>query len=79
MNNIHDNQKQNTLDPYVLVDELSETEIYIGTSKTFNSKVSPIWRIKRYLKTGNVWMSGFPNGKQDFIHIWDDRMSYNYK
>lgn len=67
------------IDPYVLVDEMSDTEFFVGTSRTFNNKSANIWRIKRYWKIGNVWMSGFPDGKQDFIHVWDDRLSYTYK
>ena len=34
------------VEPYVLVDEMSDTEIYIGTSRTFNNRSKPIWRIK---------------------------------
>ena len=66
------------VDPYILVDEMSDTEIYIGTSRTFNDRAKPIWRIKRFWKIGNVWFSGFPDGKQDFIHVWDDRLSFTY-
>ncbi|MFW6377056.1 MAG: hypothetical protein ACOCZ5_00275 [bacterium] len=72
------NIQQYNIEPYVLVDEVSETEIYVGTSRTFNTKSKPIWRIKRFWKVGSVWMQGFPDGRQDFIHVWDDRITYNY-
>ena len=72
------NVQHHNIDPYVLVDEMSNTEIYIGTSRTFNDRSGNIWRIKRYWKIGNVWFSGFPNGNQDFMYKWDDRLSYSY-
>jgi hypothetical protein len=66
------------IEPYILVDELSTTEYYIGTSKSFNDMARPNWRIKRIVKIGNVWKFQYPDGKQDFIFIWDDRLSYSY-
>lgn len=62
----------------LLIDETSSTEYYIGTSKSFIELSKPNWRIKRIWKIGNVWRIGFPDGKQDFAFIWDDRLSYTY-
>lgn len=73
------NIQHHKIDPYVLIDELSETEIYIGTSKSFPDKSKPYWRIKRILKIGNVWQMEHPEGNQDFKFVWDDRYSYMYR
>lgn len=72
------NVEQHQIEPYVLIDELSSDEIYIGTSRSFNTKSSSIWRIKRIIKIGTVWHMQYPNGSQDFNFIWDDRLSYTY-
>lgn len=61
-----------------LIDEVSETEIYIGESKNFSDKSSPIWRIKKISKNGTVWEFGFPNGVQDYTFIWNERLNYTY-
>ena len=62
----------------MLVDELSSTEFYIGTSKNDKDPARPYWRIKRIYKIGSVWKFEFPNGDQDFKYVWDDRLSYTY-
>lgn len=66
-------------EPVRLIDELSETEIYIGESINFSDKSNDSWRIKKIIKIGNVWEFQFPNGKQDYVFIWDDRYAYDYK
>jgi len=73
------NVQHHQVDPYVLVDETSSTEIYVGTSRSYNDRGKGIWRIKRFWKIGNVWNSGFPDGNQKYVHIWDNRLSYTYK
>ena len=66
------------IEPYLLVDQQSDTNFYIGTSRSFNDQGKPNWRIKRFWKIGSVWKEGYPNGKQDFTFIWDDRLTYIY-
>jgi hypothetical protein len=66
------------IEPYLLVDETSTTEYYIGTSRSFSDPGKPNWRIKRIIKIGNIWKSQYPNGDQRFQFIWDDRFSYIY-
>ena len=62
-----------------LIDEVSETEIYIGISKQGNSTDKPIWQINKMLKSGTVWNTSlFPNADQNFSFIWDNRTTYTY-
>ena len=63
--------------PYKLVDEISTTEFYIGTSLS-SSKSTPNWSIKKIWKDETVWKFGFPDGNQNFSFIWDNRLTYNY-
>ena len=62
----------------LLIDETSSTEYYIGTSTNNRNPSMPFWKIKRIWKVGNVWKFGYPDGKQEFKFIWDDRYSYIY-
>jgi hypothetical protein len=62
----------------LLVDELSDTEYYIGYSKNTRYVNKANWRIKRIWKVGNVWNFGFPEGNQGFEFVWDERDSYTY-
>lgn len=63
----------------VLIDEISSTEYYIGTSRDFSIQSAAKWRIKRIWKVGTVWLTGYPDGDQGFNYIWDNRLSYIYK
>lgn len=67
------------IEPYILVDEPSTTEIYVGTSKSFSDQSKSNWKIKRIIKIGSVWKFQFPDGDQDFNFVWDDRFSYTYR
>ena len=67
------------IEPYLLVDEVSLNEFYIGTSKSFSDQTKSNWRIKKIWKDGNVWMFGYPTGSQDFSFAWSDRAGYTYK
>ena len=62
----------------LLVDEVSDTEFYIGYSNNTRYENKGNWRIKRIWKVGSVWNFGFPNGDQNFTFIWDERDSYTY-
>ena len=70
---------QFTREPFTVIDQMSDTEIYVGTSIQFKDMSKPMWRIKRSWKTGNIWNFGYPNGDQDFKFIWDNRLSYTYE
>ncbi len=72
-------QERVNIDAVTLIDEHSDTEFYIGVSKNGGDTTKPIWRIRRIKKTGNVWcICGYPNSDQDFIFIWDNRLTYTY-
>ena len=77
-NNIGISQQQHDIENILLVDELSDTEYYIGVSNNFSDPAKANWKIKRIWKVGNVWKFEFPNGSQEFKWIWDDRLSYSY-
>ena len=52
---------------------------YIGEAEPGTNSNNPTWRIKRIetLSDGDtsiLWV----NGSADFIHTWDDRLTYNY-
>ena len=68
-----------TIEPTTLVDEVSSTEIYVGVSNNGKNVNSPVWKIKKIMKTDNVWDTGmFPSGSQDYTFVWEDRASYNF-
>lgn len=73
------NIQQHDFEPPLLVDEVSETEFYIGYSNNSSIKSASHWRIKRIVQIGNVWNFEFPNGNQNFIFIWDIRDTYDYQ
>ena len=73
------NTMYDKIDPIMLVDELSDTEYYVGWSRSYSDPAGPFWRIKRILKIGSVWKFEFPVGSQDYKWIWDNRLSYIYK
>lgn len=78
--NTHDiNTMQDKIDPVMMVDEMSDTEYYVGWSRSFSDPAGLTWRIKRILKIGSVWKFEFPSGSQDYKWAWDDRLSYTYK
>jgi len=64
---------------YMLVDEVSTTLYYVGTSKNSTDTSKPNWRIKKIWKIGNVWHFRFPNGNEDFKFVWNNRTSYTYR
>jgi hypothetical protein len=66
------------IEPTVLIDEASDINYYIGTSKSFGDSARATWRIKRIWQVGTVWMEGYPNGDQGFSFIWDLRTGYVY-
>ena len=80
--NINDNNintQVDVYDPVMLVDELSSTEYYVGWSRNTSDPAKGNWRIKRIVQIGSVWRFEFPDGRQDFNYIWDNRLSYSYR
>lgn len=72
------NTYQHNFEAPLLIDEVSDTEYYVGESINTNLKSRNNWRIKRIWKIGNVWNFGFPNGNQDYVFDWDKRDTYTY-
>lgn len=73
------NTMRDEIDPVMLVDELSDTEYYVGWSRSYSDPGGPTWRIKRIVKISTVWRFEFPDGSQDYKWIWDERLSYVYR
>ena len=46
-NNFNDNVQSINITPTTLVDQVSDTEFYIGTSSSFMVGSAPVWSIKR--------------------------------
>jgi len=61
-----------------LVDILSSTEMYLGDSNNGSNTSTPVWRIKKIWQDGTTWKFEFPDGNQDYIHVWDNRLACNY-
>ena len=78
-NNMNNNIKIYNLEPYVLIDGLTGTTRYIGTSLTINDMDGTIWRIKKELIIGNIQYMRFPNGDQSYAYAWSGRTGYTYK
>jgi hypothetical protein len=76
--NIEINLQQHKIDPVMLVDEVSSIEYYIGVSRNFSDTSRANWQIKKIWKDGSVWKFEFPDGNQNFVHIWDSRFLYTY-
>ena len=64
----------------VLIDEVIEgEELYFGYAHPEDDVTSnPVWRIKKMVKSGTVFIFKFADGTDDFIKIWDDRATYSY-
>lgn len=73
-----DSEQHHSIEKPILVDEISSTEYYIGTSRNFSSEIYPSWKIKKIWKIGSVWHFGYPNGNQNYVFKWADRFSYSY-
>ena len=73
-----DNYPLNQVEPTMIIDEVSASEFYIGTSVQGNITANAVWKIKRIWKIGNLWYVGYPTGDQRFNYIWDDRVGYAY-
>ena len=78
-NNFNDNVKIYNFEPYVLIDGLTGTTRYVGSSLHSGNINNPTWRIKKEWEVGNVQLMGFPNGDQTYIFTWSGRTGYTYK
>jgi len=67
------------VEPTRIIDNLSDIEVYIGTSSGLRIESEAIWRIKRYVNINGIRKFAYPNGKQDFNYVWKDRFTYNYQ
>ena len=74
----NDNMFSHNIERPMLVDEVSDTEFYIGYSQNTPIKDTNNWRIKRIWQVGSVWNFGFPDGNQNFVFNWDLRDTYTY-
>jgi len=73
-----DNMFDHDILPPMLVDEVSDTEYYVGHSQNTPNRGVNNWRIRRIWKVGSVWNFGFPEGNQNFVWNWDLRDTYTY-
>jgi hypothetical protein len=76
---LNENVQHHQILPARLIDEVSSTEYYIGTSRSFSDETKGNWRIQKIYKIGSVWKFGFPDGDQSFMYIWSGRFGYIYK
>lgn len=73
------NVRLDPIEPIILIDEISSTEYYIGVSNNGKFRGKAIWKIKKMIKNGTEWdITLFPNGKQSYEFVWDDRTTYTY-
>lgn len=78
--NINDLQEQQyNLEPALIIDQATSTQIYIGVSNNSKNTSNSTWKIKYIWQEGTVWNFGYPNGDQSFAYIWDLRDSYTYQ
>lgn len=60
------------------IDIVSDELYYIGWAVLGASETSPEWKIRRIVKSGNVWNIGFAFGNQYYRYKWSDRASLPY-
>jgi hypothetical protein len=60
------------------VDEVSESEIYVGFTRPGTAEDTAQWRIMKVSKTGTVTKVLLANGEDTFVNRWDQRVSLSY-
>ena len=65
-------------EPYEIFEEESDSVFYMGIARQSATNIA-CWKIKKMWKINNIWKSGFPEGKQCFDYIWDNRKDYTYE
>lgn len=78
LNDYNINNQGISVESPIIIDEISDTEIYIGTSINDSNTGRPVWRIKQIIQIGTVWKFGYPSGDQSFSYVWNDRFTYTY-
>ena len=73
------NQQLPVFEPIQIFDGLTGTTRYVGTTLTFTDTAAPLWRIQKIWEDSGIWYSGFPDGIQDFVYVWNSRAGYTYK
>jgi hypothetical protein len=61
-----------------LIDEVSDTVMYVGDGDVGALTSSPTWAIRRLTTTGNDLAVEYANGTPYFDKVWDNRASYTY-
>jgi hypothetical protein len=61
-----------------LIDERTNIEYYIGISINYGNINGAYWQIKKIWKENTIWKSGFANGNQSYVSIWNNRYDYTY-
>ncbi len=61
-----------------LIDEVSDTVMYIGIANSGDLTSDANWQIKKITKTGDITSIKYADGTADFVNVWDDRASYTY-
>ena len=64
--------------PEPFIDEVSETEKYIGYAPMGTDEDEEGWRIVKVVKEENVTKHLYAQGTMDFISAWNKRTEYSY-
>jgi hypothetical protein len=62
----------------VRLDEVSDTLFYVGKALIGKVNSDANWLIIRYTTVGNVLMSEYANGSENFNQVWNDRATLTY-
>ena len=62
----------------ILVDEVSENEIYVGISEPWRATSDAVWQIKKITTSWTITRVEFANWTLDFNKIRDNRTTYSY-
>jgi len=61
-----------------LVDEVSDTECYVGKAARGSATSAEVWSIQKISVSGNVTTIAWPSKSDRFEFVWDDRATYTY-
>jgi hypothetical protein len=62
----------------VRLDEVSDTLFYVGKALIGKTNSDANWLIIRYTTVGNVLMSEYANGSEEFDQVWNNRATLTY-
>ena len=62
----------------VRLDEVSDTLFYVGKALIGKVNSDANWLIIRYTTVGNVLMSEYANGSENFDQVWNNRATLTY-